>query len=94
MTRELAIKIISGEVLGTRKKTDEACGMAIKALSTQPDVPDISVGKWIEDDDEIISGHCSVCGWNAILYETDVVGMPYCPNCGARMVEGGQDETD
>ena len=43
------------------------------------------VGKWIEVDDDRISGKCSVCGWEAHLYEDDVVGMPYCPNCGARM---------
>lgn len=42
-------------------------------------------GKWIEDNDRIIAGHCSLCGWNAIYDETDVLGMPYCPNCGARM---------
>ena len=43
------------------------------------------MGKWIAEDDAIISGRCSVCGWEAILYETDVFGMDYCPNCGAQM---------
>lgn len=42
-------------------------------------------GRWIEIDDELITGTCSVCGWDAIFAETDVVGMPYCPNCGAYM---------
>ena len=44
-------------------------------------------GKWIEAYDPFnrISGRCSVCGWEAHLYEDDVVGMNYCPNCGARM---------
>ena len=42
-------------------------------------------GHWIEIEDEIITGKCSVCGWDAIFAETDVVGMPYCPNCGADM---------
>ena len=44
-------------------------------------------GMWIEAYDPFnrISGRCSVCGWEAHLYEDDVVGMNYCPNCGARM---------
>jgi hypothetical protein len=42
-------------------------------------------GEWIEVDDSLISCRCSVCGWEAHLYEDDVYGMPYCPNCGAEM---------
>ena len=42
-------------------------------------------GKWIVVDDGCISGKCSVCGWEAHMYEDDVVGMDYCPNCGARL---------
>lgn len=42
-------------------------------------------GKWIEDDDPTVKGHCSVCGWESHYYEDDVIGMPFCPNCGARM---------
>lgn len=42
-------------------------------------------GEWIKVDDDLISCRCSVCGWEAHLYEDDVYGMPYCPNCGARM---------
>ena len=44
-------------------------------------------GKWIRDYDtsNTISGKCSVCDWEAHLYEDDVVGMNYCPNCGADM---------
>lgn len=43
------------------------------------------IGRWIVVDDDLISGRCSVCGWEAHLYEDDVVGMEYCPNCGAKM---------
>ena len=54
--------------------------------------PERKKGKWIDDQDPIIvSGTCSCCGWEAILFETDVAGMPYCPNCGAAM-EGGEAE--
>jgi hypothetical protein len=57
------------------------------------DVPTIEAepikhGHWIHDkDDEIISGYCSVCGWTSCICETDVAGMLYCPNCGAKMDE-------
>ena len=49
--------------------------------------PEQKVGKWIVMDDDRISGRCSVCGWEAHMYEDDVVGMDYCPNCGAKMEE-------
>ena len=43
-------------------------------------------GKWMHDrDDELYAGYCSCCEWKANIMETDVAGMPYCPNCGARM---------
>lgn len=42
-------------------------------------------GNWIEVDDATISCVCSVCSWESHLYEDDVYGMPYCPNCGAKM---------
>ena len=45
-------------------------------------------GKWIpSEEDSTEAGSCSNCGWTAHLYEDDVVGMPYCPNCGADMRE-------
>jgi len=49
--------------------------------------PERKKGHWIEVDDDRIRGKCSVCGWEAHLYEDDVVGMDYCPNCGARLEE-------
>ena len=44
-------------------------------------------GKWIEIEDfyNRISGRCSVCGWESHMYDDDVVGMNFCPNCGADM---------
>ena len=56
----------------------------ITAYSAQPER---KTGKWIVVDDGCISGRCSVCGWEAHMYEDDVMGMDYCPNCGARMEE-------
>ena len=46
MTKELAIRILNGDVLGTLEQTQEAVTMAVKALS-QPDVTDINVGDTI-----------------------------------------------
>lgn len=53
--------------------------------------PERKRGHWIKVDDDLIIGKCSVCGWESHLYEDDVVGMDYCPNCGARL-DGEQDE--
>ena len=49
-------------------------------------------GEWIEVDDYFIRCKCSICGWESHKYEDDVYGMPYCPNCGAKM-KGVGDET-
>lgn len=50
----------------------------------------IKHGHWVEpnDDEEAIavSCICSCCGWKSHIMEDDVYGMPYCPNCGARML--------
>lgn len=51
---------------------------------TQSNEP-VKHGKWIVPDDTVIACICSVCGWESNLYEDDVMGMPYCPNCGAKM---------
>ena len=62
---------------------------AIIEIYDAPTIDAVSVvhGEWIEVDDVSISCRCSVCGWEAHLYEDDVYGMPYCPNCGAKMTE-------
>lgn len=69
---------------------DKAC--IIGVIDEQPTIEERKTGKWIEVDDHYnrISGRCSVCGWEALLYETDVVGMNYCPNCGADMRGSGK----
>jgi len=63
---------------------DRAEGAIFNLPSAQPER---KTGKWIEVDDyyNCISGRCSVCGWESHLYEDDVVGMNFCPNCGADM---------
>lgn len=57
----------------------------IDACKYYENLPERKNGQWIEVDDDLIRGRCSECGWEAHLYEDDVVGMSYCPNCGADM---------
>lgn len=59
----------------------------VKDIESAPTIEKRQRGKWIESNDIIIRGTCSCCGWDAIAMETDVVGMPFCPNCGAKMDE-------
>ena len=44
-------------------------------------------GEWIEPDENDITTACicSLCDWRGYIMEDDVRGMPYCPNCGAKM---------
>ena len=42
-------------------------------------------GTWIPIDRGIVNGKCSVCGYESHLYENDVYGEHYCPNCGTKM---------
>lgn len=93
MTQEEALAWFESELEVTDgKRCSPTCPQcqaeewAIKALSVKQ-----KKGKWIvPHHDVVISGTCSCCGWDAILFETDVAGMPFCPNCGADM----RDEDD
>ena len=68
----------------------EAFSECADMLEDAPTIePERKTGKWIVVDDGCISGKCSVCGWEAHMYEDDVMGMDYCPNCGARMEDEG-----
>ena len=51
------------------------------------DVAPVIHAEWIDlyVEGASVTGCCSHCGWEVYLYDTDVVGMPYCPNCGAKM---------
>jgi len=87
MTRELAIRILRGDVLGTNEQTQEAIAMAVQALNT----PDKKVGKWVKNKSGA-GWHCSCCGannfyaycWNSEAGKDDFQDK-FCPNCGSRM---------
>lgn len=54
-----------------------------KTVESEPTVH----AHWIEAYDIIVRGNCSNCGWQAIAFETDVLGENYCPHCGSKMDE-------
>lgn len=67
---------------------------AIDALCELPSAqPERKTGKWIHDGYDFPHGndwiHCSVCGKRGINVPADK--SKYCPNCGARMVQEGED---
>ena len=51
------------------------------------DAEPVQHGHWIEPDDRdgITACICSICDWHGHIMEDDVMGMNYCPNCGAKM---------
>ena len=69
---------------------DEYNSRSVEAIKQLPSAHPRK-GKWINIDDKYnrISGRCSECGWEAHMYEDDVVGMDYCPNCGS--YNGGEE---
>ena len=61
---------------------DIAEGMPVEEVAV------VRHGHWVDlrdEENETRAGYCSACGWESHVYEDDVIGMPYCPNCGARM---------
>lgn len=82
MTKEHAIQILRGEVLGTNEQTHEAVFMAIKALKNEK-----KRGRWLlhEYPDGYYHTECSECGK---VYSENVYFLRkpnYCPHCGAQM---------
>lgn len=103
MTNDLAIRILSGDTLGTKEQTHEAVAMAVKALSALPSAqPERKRGKWIERGvypngsiTEWQSAKCSACGrWHTTPYLYYFSHTTYCPNCGADMREADDERPD
>lgn len=81
MTKELAIRILTGDVLGTSEQTHEAVKIAVDALSETSAQPERKKGSWIGAEGLAGIGIfvCDQCAGFALM-ETD-----FCPNCGAKM---------
>lgn len=82
MTKDLAIRILTGDVIGTSEQTQEAVTMAVKALS-ELDVTDTNVGD--------ISGYCDRLWRNA--YERGKLDAQAeiirCKDCRWRIDQSG-----
>lgn len=81
---------------------DRGLDRAQRAILDAPaaDVAEVVHGEWLRSDDDwnsLTTIQCSCCGeeW---CFETDddvsLLNYKYCPNCGARMDGGKDDEAD
>lgn len=57
MTNDLAIRILTGDVLGTTEQTHEAVAMAVKALSALPSADAVEVVR-CKDCKSFSHGYC------------------------------------
>ena len=66
---------------------------AFKALNSLPSAEPVRHGKWVPKTiiiggrDHVSGMKCSVCGEDPLNAEGDEFLTDYCPNCGAKMVE-------
>ena len=62
-------------------------------VEIQPTIEERKTGKWICSDDLYETAICSCCGWDtAEPYGLHIRNwFMYCPNCGARMVQEGEE---
>ena len=86
------MRLIDGDALIEQLMKEPKVGRlsfeaVLNVVKNMEPIEERKIGKWIEVDDAYnrIRGRCSLCGWEAHMYEDDVVGMDYCPNCGADM---------
>jgi hypothetical protein len=93
ISRQAAIDLIESiETERLKGNIELIYAPAIKGLRALPPAqPERIKGHWIEHDDCLTACECSVCHEKYALYEEDVFGRNYCPNCGANM-RGEQDE--
>ena len=66
---------------------------ACELYKSAADVEEVKHGQWIEVDDGVLIGNgkhieCSKCG----TWRKDKQKLNYCPNCGAKMDGGKQDD--
>lgn len=93
--RDIAIEAVQGIDLFAILPDDDGVirTSAVEyVLSNLPSAqPEREKGKWrrrLVDCGFNADWHCSRCGWKTSLEEH---GYNFCPNCGARMVQEGED---
>lgn len=73
--------------------TDSVKSYVQISVATMPTIEERKTGKWInaypdiEPNPMFMYGICSVCGFEQSISDK----LKYCPNCGARMVQEGED---
>lgn len=69
------------------------CGSAVECILAEPaaDVAPVVHGRWDSMDGYKTRMVCSMCGWDVPEYGKF---YSYCPNCGAKMDGGVDNETD
>ena len=91
--------LANGSVLGRHTGLADCIARDISGLPAA-DVADVVHGEWLRSDDDwnsLTTIQCSLCSeeW---CFETDddvsLLNYKYCPNCGARMDGGKDDEAD
>ena len=91
--------LADGSVLGRHTGLADCIARDISELPAA-DVAEVVHGEWLRSDDDwnsLTTIQCSCCGeeW---CFETDddvsLLNYKYCPNCGARMDGGKDDEAD
>ena len=89
----------NGSALGRHTGLADCISTDISGLPAA-DVADVVHGEWLRSDDDwdsLTTIQCSLCSeeW---CFETDddvsLLNYKYCPNCGARMDGGKDDEAD
>lgn len=88
MNREQARKWFQSHMTSD-PMVNKAYDMAIKALTSEA-----VQGEWIDIDNYYRLATCSHCH-KVTMFEKwgeDIKPYNYCPNCGAKMVKGGDDE--
>ncbi len=89
MTKELAIQILRGEVLGTNEQTHEAVFMAIKALKNeqkQDALCDFCSNYGLEDGDTLYIS----ADWDGGVAFDYIRDIHYCPKCGRKLTTQSQ----
>lgn len=93
MTKEMAINILRGDVLGTDEQTHEAVFMAIKALKEQARADAVEVVRCKDCiyscpfDEEELKDPLRVGEWHCEFWYAEMHDDDYC-SCGERREDG------